>query len=186
MFWNSKVREVDGGQQAVFWLDFFHAGQEQPFGRLTKIYTLWRQDSTNGHNELDLELKYDNLSDQPVAIIVTQLGPVGVPKEDLRADNRKVAAGVYDGQQITLVSVANTSLEGGREVGPPLLKGDPQPTLVWAALGNKFFAVIAAPENGDGGWIADASAVRLSPVEDPDKMDASFKLVSSSVFIPIA
>ncbi len=183
LFWNSKVREVDGGQQAVFWLDFFHAGQEQPFGRLTKTYTLKRQDSTNGHNELDLELKYDNLSDQPVAIIVTQLGPVGVPKEDPRADNRKVAAGVYDGQQITLVPVTNTSLKGGREVGSPLLEGDPQPTLVWAALGNKFFAVIAAPENGDGGWIAAASAVRLSPVEDPDKMDASFKLVSKTLTV---
>ncbi len=186
LYWHSKQENFGGGQRVIFWLEFVRQGEDQPFARLTKTYTLSEQPQGNGHNDLKMALKFENLTDAPIQLIITQLGPVGVPQQDPRIDYRKIIAGVDDGTQITLVAHGNSSLEPGDS--RDLLNGEESlHRLVWAALGNKFFAVIVAPQQAEGGpnWITDAKAVRLAGIEH-EKDDATFQLVTAPLTIPPA
>ena len=183
ILWHSRLEDINGGQRAVFWLDFYHEEEEQPYARLTKTYTLYRQTEESGHQDMDLSLELENLGDSPLKFNLAQLGPVGVPQEDPRFDQRKIVAGVYDGTTIALVPYGNSSISPDTET--PLVKNaDASRRLDWASGANKFFAVIAAPrlDAGEQSWITNAEAVRLSGVDDEED-DATFRLVTAELVV---
>ena len=40
LYWHAKRELIDGTERAVFWIEFFRQGEDQPIGRLTKTYIL--------------------------------------------------------------------------------------------------------------------------------------------------
>jgi YidC/Oxa1 family membrane protein insertase len=193
LYWHSKHETIDGTERAVFWIEFFRQDEDQPIGRLTKTYSLQAPSGEETPDPVNLTLKYENLDDEPADVIITQLGPTGVPREGLRTpdgsvvsriDYRRVTAGFEVDGQIAVESVQNSKIEVGS--GEPLLDSDQAKAgFAWCALTNRFFAAAVALGNGAGkspsSWTA--QAVRLSK-EDGLDGDLSFRLVNSAVRVP--
>jgi YidC/Oxa1 family membrane protein insertase len=176
--WNSELRETPEGQQAVFWLDV--QKDEQDFVRVIKTYTLNKQNSDDAHNALAITLGFENRSEESVRINSTQLGPVGVPEEDPRTDNRKISVGVRESGSITLIQQQVTKLTPKLRAEPLFRQTDPQ--MVWLALANKFFGVIVAPEQSadEQAWVISVDAVKLTADEE-EKNDATYELVTAAI-----
>ena len=194
LYWHAKRETIDGTERAVFWIEFFRQGEEQPIGRLTKTYILWAPSGEQAPDALELVLRYENLDDEPAEVIITQLGPTGVPREGLRTpdgsvvsriDYRRVTVGFDIGGQIDIESLQNSDIERGS--GKPLLHSDQSKAgFAWCGLTNRFFAVAVALNKGTGespsSWTA--QAVRLSK-EDGQTEDLSFRLINSAVRVPV-
>jgi YidC/Oxa1 family membrane protein insertase len=193
LYWHAKRETIDGTERAVFWIEFFRQGEDQPVGRLTKTYILRAPFGEEPPDTLKLTLTYENLGDEPAEVIITQLGPTGVPREGLRTpdgsvvsriDYRRVTAGFDIDGQIDIESIQNSGIEKGS--GEPLLHSDQSKAgFAWCGMTNRFFAVAVALNNGTGespsSWTA--QAVRLSK-EDGQTEDLSFRLVNSAVHVP--
>ncbi len=173
--WHQRKEVLPAEQRAVFWLDFGPAGGP-PFGRLTKTYFLKKQPPGSGHSDINMELRFENLGTAPCEVIITQWGPVGMRMEDPRSDNRKVSAAVSEAGQLSLTSKLANRLNKQRD---PLYKGDTAGELSWVAMGNKFFAVIMAPEAADGQirWVREFSAIQLLGVAGQEP-SATFEMVT--------
>lgn len=183
--WQHRPESSNEGPQAIFWLDFVRNGQDDPFARLTKTITLKNQRANAGHNDVRITLGFENFSAEPINLIVTQAGPVGVPMADPKTDYRKVAAGIADGTTITLKSYPNTNLKPNPPTLDPLLDAEhATKRLDWAAVANKFFVVIVAPLTPEGqpNWIAAAHALRATHTEE-EKNDATFELITTPAVV---
>lgn len=117
--------------------------------RLTKTYTLQK-----GKPLIDLELAVENLTDRALTVVIEQDGPIGVTKEHIQYDMRRILAAYYADGVVTLDSGSNrqrSDLKSGVDRGEPVrLHGVDQGPLAWTALANKYFAVFTRPlEEGE-------------------------------------
>ncbi len=193
-YWHAKRETIDGTERAVFWIEFFRQGEDQPIGRLTKTYILRARSGEEAPDALELVLRYENLDDESADVIITQLGPTGVPREGLRTpdgsvvsriDYRRVTVGFDLDGQIDIESIQNSEITIGS--GEPLLTSDQSKAgFAWCGMTNRFFAVAVALNKGAGespsSWTA--QAVRVSK-EDGQTEDLSFRLVNSAVRVPV-
>jgi YidC/Oxa1 family membrane protein insertase len=180
---NWHVRPPDEGRPLAleFWIDVLK--DDAPLLRMIKTYSLEDQAVGNGHSDLTLTLEFQNLSTNPLNVIATQWGPVGVAKEGEESqDSRRVTAGLAREGGLTAEYYPHAKLDGN----PPfkeLIKGESR-TLEWVAVANKFFAVIVAPVPAGGQpWIADARATRVGGT-DSDVDNDTFRLVTSTLDVP--
>jgi YidC/Oxa1 family membrane protein insertase len=114
------------------------AGARGPLVTLAKTYTV-RKDSYS----VGVSLAVTNHSSQDIQVAVDQLGPVGIPVEDKRNDNRSLAYGyLADGRVQTLLKpraeLPKLELLRENDLGP---SDGPRPML-WSGVTNKFFASI--------------------------------------------
>jgi len=135
----------------------------RPALKITKIYTIAKQDYS-----LKMRLKVENLSTEPLAAYIDQLGPAGVPLEELYrgSDDRFLAYGKQkaDGGAVEVAYRMHAELQGGKvSVDSPVALGrsDDAAPVLWAGESNKFFASMvylepAAPGTlAAAGWQAD-------------------------------
>ena len=139
-----EVRSTAEGDSVAFTSVVTHNGQ--PFVTITKTYTLPK-------NSYSLQIRLDvaNHTAAPVEFKISQLGPLGMPREGLQADNRSLVwARMTSAVKATITPIAKADkrplgLAGAETIGHG---DDPEPVL-WVGDTNKFFASVlyVRPEN---------------------------------------
>lgn len=164
----------------------------KPILRIVKTYVLF-QDSY----DVQMDVRLESLDGRPHKVILTQNGPIDMREIDTRsADSRKIYFGTRVGQVIKTgrVERKETVVEkkvDGRSVKTATtvdLTGRLGGTLVWAALGNQYFAAIMTPVNANRE--ADLSAFKAVMVEHATSNtganefgDLTFNFVSSPTMV---
>lgn len=154
---------ASSGDTAIFRADLMDQGTAEPVLRLTKTYRV-----QPGSYDLTCELTAENLSGLPLQTTMELRGPVGLTREDLREDTRKIVVAYRKEQSIesrlmTAVDIRHTEREKIRpsegvfsqlkglfsKPAPPQVKlamdADKGLPLVWTAKTNKYFAAILRP-----------------------------------------
>jgi len=150
--WKVRTQRSDRVHQAVMWVDLLRDGK--PVARLTKTFKL-----AIGSYELEMQTTIQPLDTEPVKLVVTQLGPVGIHREDPRWDYRKIYAVLKSEDRARPVRWTHGDLV---KKGPASLGSDttPENPLWWLALTNKYFAAITVPVAAVGveGQVASSQA----------------------------
>jgi len=93
-----------------------------------------------------IALEIENKASEPFEVIVAERGPVGVKREDLRTDYRRVVVAKTDDTGKIGAGAAKSREEvfrNGENRKLSLKPGDEH--ILWSALGNKYFTCIIAP-----------------------------------------
>jgi len=161
---------------ATFRADLMDQNTAQPVLRLSKTYRV-----RPGSYDLTCELTVENLSGQPLQTMMELRGPVGLTREDIREDTRKIVVAyrkenAIETRLMTAVDIRHTEQEKIRPSSgfftqlkslfskpvPPqvklLLDADKGLPLVWAAKTNKYFAAILRPV---GATLTESAPVRF-------------------------
>lgn len=114
----------------------------KPGLKIAKTYTVAKQDYS-----LKMRLRVENLSSVPLVAYIDQLGPAGVPLEELYRgnDDRFALYGKKkaEGEEIDVVFKLHGELQGGKTpVNSPVALGrsDDADPVLWVGHSNKFFA----------------------------------------------
>jgi len=133
--------DTGGTQSVTFSSEITRNGA--PFVRLEKTYRL-----AKGSYSAEVRLRVVNRTSQPIEFDLLQFAATGVPREDLRSDQRVVAYGRWENGQVKVSTPAIGKVQdwatglaadekhtlGRSDVGEPVL---------WAGQANRFFAVLA-------------------------------------------
>jgi YidC/Oxa1 family membrane protein insertase len=142
------VEKAADGSQRVCFEAVIKDQQGKPFVKLIKIYKV-----TIDSYQLDCDLTIENLSDSEQQVRFNMVGPVGIGREDLSRDDKKVVAGFRNSQgQIIGVRINEASFDSHKTLAEEVIGGEEQKNqkFLWAAVVNKYFAaiVVPIPENG--------------------------------------
>ena len=163
----------------------------KPLLRVFKIYKLAPQEVKSRTSDAQMSLRFENLLDQPIQIIVTQQGPIGFRKEDLRSEDRKVIGALWRNGAVTskLHPRADVLKHTQIELGSDIKEGT---RIAWVAEGNRYFGCIMAPAGRDDGNVPSrftrAEAVVFAPqVKDDtqiERQDLAFRYITEPISIP--
>lgn len=150
---------------------------DQPLLKLIKSFEL-AQDSML----IYLRMSVENLSDRTLKVRIAHNGPLGITKENLRWNMRRVFAAyrTTDGA-IELVNKQRDKIKSSPEKRILMGSGVPDGVFVWTALANKYFAVFTRPvtaDNQPAKSVMAATAVLGAPTQTEDKGDAMVRLYS--------
>ncbi|MFQ5425314.1 MAG: YidC/Oxa1 family insertase periplasmic-domain containing protein [Phycisphaerae bacterium] len=142
--WSLSQTSDRGGKSAT--LEATIRDEDRDLLRLRKTFHV-----PAGSREAAIAIEVENLSDKPHRVMLTEAGPIGVSQADLRYDYRRAVTGVLgaDGQIILGEKPTRKEVFAAKEDEAPhvkVLRCDDDQHPVWAAVGNKYFAVILAPE----------------------------------------
>jgi YidC/Oxa1 family membrane protein insertase len=151
--WNVLgTQKLEGGGESASFEATIVNSKDQPVLKLTKTYRIHP-----GTYLLDVGFHVENLSDQNQRIQCTMDGPVGLEREGLRSEMRKVVAGFRhpDGQVVStrldLRALSKATTMQQRSLNPR----NPKSAFLWAAAENKYFAAIMVPSPAAGQESAD-------------------------------
>lgn len=192
--WTIEKTTLDDCQKAVCSITMEAGGK--PMLRVVKTYTVCR-----GSYTVYMDLAIESLDGKPHEVIVTQRGPINVHQQDMRGDSRKVYHAIQVGETIntgttdrkaTVNEVTDAEGKTKLEVKPVFLPGkDEEGNLLWAALGNQYFAAIMTPViEKDNDRLADSreiSATQVTHLTDnqgaDENADLTFRCVSKPLRI---
>lgn len=107
----------------------------KPYLKLIKTYTVRKNDYS-----IHVSLKLENLSGEPLTVGIGQNGPAGLPREEVRQDERKLVYGRLnpEGNNVTvkLLDIKNKDLDASANLG----WSDSRDPILWEGDSNKFFA----------------------------------------------
>ncbi len=192
--WTIEKKTYDDCQEAVCSIVIEAAGK--PMLRVTKTYTVFK--GTDNYT-VTMDLAIESLDGKPHEVIVTQRGPINVHQQDMRGDSRKVyhAITADEGYRTGIVNRSDTVKEVTGDDGktkldlkPVFLPGkDEDGELLWAALGNQYFAAIVTPViPKDGNRVANSrqiSATQVIHLTDNQGSDENADLTFRSVTKPL-
>jgi YidC/Oxa1 family membrane protein insertase len=164
LHWKSFGVEEDynGSQTARFEALIKDKKTGEPVVKLTKIYKV-----VPGSYLLDCAITVENLSSSDQEVRFDLRGPVGIGREGVRGDMRKVVAGFRSTEgQISSTRRGTKKLRKAKTIdGRRLAK--PGASFLWAAAVNKYFAAILIPVPGEGkdfcDWVADKTGRFYNP-----------------------
>ncbi|MBU0640010.1 MAG: membrane protein insertase YidC [Planctomycetes bacterium] len=148
--------------------------------RLTKTYEL-RPDQP----VFEVGLRVENLSPQPLTVTLEQDGPIGICKEHLQYDMRRLltarrgADKMELGGQVQRANLAKATRSGEYQ---PLASASDEAPFAWTALSNKFFAVFTRPLPTAGAQVDYIAAVKglvVDPQRDDNPGDLLARLIST-------
>ena len=118
--------------------DLTKPSDPKPFLKLVKTY----QVKPDSHSVI-VSLRVENLSSLPLRLAVDQAGPTGLPREDVRSDNRRAAYGRLKADDQTVQPILKPNSEIGKKFELEELHGvgssDEGNPLLWLGHVNKFF-----------------------------------------------
>lgn len=140
---------------------------DRPVLLLVRDFVLQRQAKEDKRYDLYASLSVRNLDEAPHSLVVTLGGPVGVPQEDPRMDNRAVSAGYGKPGNIATDKADFRSMAGN---GDDTVFESGEYPLLWAATDNKFFTCTLAPvsspdDSAVDEYVAAVKAVDLDGAE---------------------
>jgi len=151
-----------------------------------------------GSYDLECDIAVENLSGDPIKVLMQMQGPGGMDREGVRADARKVKTAYRTGEdgiaieQVELPKMKK-KVEKGDTKAFSLNDKNPADALVWVAMTNKYFAAIMRPvpaEAQSGTWLKfDTAQYYPTPTEDPkdkDLQNTSFAMISQPITLAAA
>ncbi len=161
----------DGCEKATFVADIKDADSGEPVLRVTKLF-----DILPNSYVMHCHLSVENLSANEQEIRFDLNGPLGISREDARADSRKAVAAFVNNEGQVVSTQINIKKAGKAKSAEELeLRNNSNPFL-WAAVTNKYFAAIAVPVPPTNEryckWISDKSARFYNPDRD-EKQNSS-------------
>ncbi|MFQ6048093.1 MAG: YidC/Oxa1 family insertase periplasmic-domain containing protein [Phycisphaerae bacterium] len=139
--WDLRLERSENRHRAIF--STVITERSQPLLRLTKTMTLPR-----GRYDLKVTCEVENLSARPIKLSLTQLGPIGLKREDRRSDMRKAVTVAEEDGSVSVEKYSRSDVFKRNE--PTRLGGDAGSSrLIYAALANKYFVCIMAPERSE-------------------------------------
>jgi YidC/Oxa1 family membrane protein insertase len=165
----NRQKNDDGSQSVSFEAEINYAGLE-PVLKITKTYTIYPK-----NYYLDCYLTVENVSVKDQKISFNLAGPVGIPREDKRSDDRKAIGGFVDPKgQITCAIKQIANLKKATTEQNLRLSKDAD-NFLWAAIVNKYFAAILVPVADEGTqycqWIKDKKGLYFDPDQKNDSGD---------------
>ncbi len=178
------TRQADGSEKVEFSAVIKDANGRR-IVRLGKSYLL-----EPGSYHLECELSLENLTDDDLATRLTLHGPVGVKREGLRIDLRKVIGGfVVEEGKIEAAKLDMKALK--KALGPgemELLHKNASARFIWAAVVNKYFAAILrpVPEAGKSycDWLGGKEGIYFGPdlrVEEDETLGLQLQIRPSKL-----
>jgi YidC/Oxa1 family membrane protein insertase len=175
-----------GPQRAVFTTTLTPTDGSAGLLRVDKTYAL-----EPGRPVLRLALDVTNLSGEPLTVELVQDGPVGILREHVQYDMRRLGAAWHDarGELVFSNSVQWKALRDAMLSGEPLKLFSPQQghVLQWVALGDKFFAIYTRPLPGDdprGGFVSTVTGHVALPHRQTPNGDLLARLTTRPRLIP--
>jgi YidC/Oxa1 family membrane protein insertase len=155
----------DGSEEASFEATIVDP-QDRPVIRLTKTYEIHPDSYLLG-----VTFAIENLTSQKEKVQYVMTGPVGLEREGLRSEMRKVIAGFREpgGQVIRSALDMRTLAKATTLPQRSLQSKDSQAVFLWAAAVNKYFAAILVPEPMAGQSSADWVAGKWGTYYNPDQ-----------------
>jgi len=142
LHWQSLGAEMldDGSQKASFKAVLKDGSNDKAVINLLKTYTV-----LPNSNMLECDLSLENASAFEQKVQLNFGGPVGIEREALRSDMRKVVAGFRDsnGKVVSMARAVN-KLAKAKDISDRRLEKNGTDFL-WAATVNKYFAAILVP-----------------------------------------
>ena len=181
--WHAEpVQTTEQGQRALFWIEIQRDGA--PALKLTRTFTLPKQERESGRHDLQSEIRVENLSDEPHRAIITYRGGLGIRRVGLRMDDRVIDWGIQDGNRV----VGDRETQGvvTKSPGHPVelfvpSAAEPNAVFSWAATANTYFTCTIAPLGRNGRanarYLAEVSALDADGDALSDD-DATLRLVT--------
>jgi YidC/Oxa1 family membrane protein insertase len=167
------------------WTVTIQTGEGEELARVIKTYTLAPQPPASKTYDLGLSLKVENLSGEPARLILTQRGPVGLQKDDPRAEDRRIIGATWSEGEVVADGHWRKDIRKAGEL--PLGADRDEERIAWVAEANRYFAVITAPAGRDGPaaepLYARVAASHLLPTEQ-DGPDLTYSFVSKPLEVP--
>ncbi|MFQ5490553.1 MAG: YidC/Oxa1 family insertase periplasmic-domain containing protein [Phycisphaerae bacterium] len=176
--WSGQVERTESAEKVKFTTDVVDDSGQAVLG-LAVTYTLPVQPADARRYDLDMSLSVTNRDDKPHRVIARIRGPVGLQRNDIRADDRAVTVAKKSEGVLGQVSKAFRQ-QAGKPSWEFADDGGKSPYW-WAAAGNKFFTCAMTPLSSDGrespGYLASIQSVDLDEqAETAD--DVTFKVVT--------
>lgn len=162
--WQSTgaTQNSDGSQTISFYTTILKDGGG--LVKLTKTYTLRPEDYL-----LDCSVTITNSGDAEIKTSLDMLGPVGISKENERADTRTITTGFLSLQgnvEVSKLNIKKLIKESGGKT--PLFYKNADYKFLWTSISNKYFTAIIRPipqdqNNLSAEWVAEKSAISYDP-----------------------
>jgi len=171
-----------------FSVDVLYDGQ--PLARIFKTYTLEPQPPEERTYDLSLALRIENRSPEALEVTVTQQGPIGFRREQLRGEDRNIVAALWEDGAVESEGYERKKVfkQTKIKLGSDNEEGR---TIAWVAEGNRYFTCIMTPAGRDGPEaklpFAQVDAIHLTEVEndsDRERQDLTFQYITNSMGIP--
>ncbi len=183
--WTSEgtITNPDGSETITFTAIVLQ--DESEFLKLVKTFTLRQEDYL-----IDCNISVQNLSKENSKIMLETYGPVGITREDPRADVRTVT-GAYLNQQ-NAVEVTKTNIKdivkdfGGKM---KMFHKNAEFKFIWASIEDKYFTSIIRPVPADSNLNSDWTGDKYALGFDPDltvKEDENIGLLLETKNLTIA
>ncbi|HUW82117.1 MAG TPA: YidC/Oxa1 family insertase periplasmic-domain containing protein [Phycisphaerae bacterium] len=116
-------------------------------------------------NRFDIHVEYriENLTEQDITFGLTQQGPGGMPREDVRTDYRSLYIARQRKGRIRVRRIRAGQAENPRY--EHLLANDPEQPIVWWAVANRYFAAIIVPLDAGSTERIELEAIDDSPAQ---------------------
>jgi len=186
--WNKLFH---GDERSAWYVDILDPEDKKPLAKITKTYELKRQTKEDKTYDLGISLRIDNLSDGPLNVKFTQLGPIGFRTEDPRGRGayHNVMAAAWQEGEFVYDKCVRSNVFSKKNV--PLFSDNETTRVAWAAQSNKYFACImtfADRNNSDDiPRFESLDAINLTDIKDEsllERKDLTFRFVTTPVDIP--
>jgi YidC/Oxa1 family membrane protein insertase len=140
--WNALdvIKEPDGSETATFEATIKDKTTDSPAIKLIKTYRV-----RPGMYHVDCNVTVENVSADKQTLQFDMAGPVGINKEDPRADTRKAVASFRDLQGQIVSSRIDVKKLGKARTAEDRRLTHRGAGFLWAAITNKYFAAIVVP-----------------------------------------
>ncbi|MHC4214399.1 MAG: YidC/Oxa1 family insertase periplasmic-domain containing protein, partial [Planctomycetota bacterium] len=139
--WKTSGADVnDDGSRSASFEAIIETTTAEPVIKLTKTYTI-----RPGSYLIDCDIKIENLSKEQQKFYFDISGPVGISREGIRRDERKVVGGFRDPkEQVVGARLEITKFDGKKTYEEKPLTVD-SGQFLWAAVADKYFTAILVP-----------------------------------------
>ncbi len=180
-----KLREErtleNGTQLATFLAQLRRNPDEPPIFEIEKTYAV-----PKGSHVIQLTYNLKNLTDRPQKVSLTELGPVGIERADIRYDQTRAMIAVVDDDG--RMSVGETAIRSDvikhEDARARLSPGEDH--LLWSALSNKYFTCIVDPRPRKAGSVASDYVKDVVAVARQQSNTAEMDLTLEQKLVPSA
>ncbi|MCD6175422.1 MAG: YidC/Oxa1 family insertase periplasmic-domain containing protein [Planctomycetes bacterium] len=151
-----------------------------------------------GSYDLSCNIAVENLSTEPIKVLMQMQGPGGMTREGVRQDARKIKAAYKSGETGVAVEALDVAAMQKKlkknDMDAFKIKGkNAENDLAWSALTNKYFAAIVRPipiETQDAPWLKFEKAqyypAPTQSDDDKDLQNGSFSMTSQPITLASA
>ena len=183
---NWKLVESDSMSHARFEAILNDANLDTETLKVVKTYRI-----QPGSYDLTCDVAVENLSAEPIKVLMQMQGPGGIEREGVRMDARKIKTAYKSGEsgidvEELDVAAMRKKLEKNDTAAFKVKGKNSESDWVWAALTNKYFAAIVRPIRIEGRlWMEfDQAQYYSAPTEDnkaKDLQNGSFSMTTRPI-----